>query len=405
VPSVIARERTTSRSGGLAFRWWWLIWAAAGICTFLCGTILGVVSSGSSTSGGGWFSQLLDAPFGNRDPVTILAVGCDDSSDRGLADTIIVMVVHPKTGEISALSIPRDSRVEVPGVGVRRINASHAAGGMPLTMQTVELLLGMPVDKYIEINVPGIVKLVDAVEGVDIDVEKRMKYHDRRGHLDIDLQPGMQHLDGTQAMGYVRFRHDATGDLGRMERQRHFLRAAVTQLMKPGNVTRLPQLAQAFVETVNTDLTVKDLLTLKKLVEQAGPDGVRAETLPGEPKMVRGQSMVELDGDKVRQTVDRVLRGQGLRVQVLNGTDINGFGARVASTLEEAGCDITEVANSDQKSDTTLVISRRGGSRRAERVAEWLGLGVISIQPEGDNPADVTVIVGRDLSARASQNP
>jgi uncharacterized protein YpuA (DUF1002 family) len=159
------------------------------------------------------------------------------------------------------------------------------------------------------------------------------------------------------------------------------------------------------VETVNTDLTVKDLLTLKKLVEQAGPDGVRAETLPGEPKMVRGQSMVELDGDKVRQTVDRVLRGQGLRVQVLNGTDINGFGARVASTLEEAGCDITEVANSDQKSDTTLVISRRGGSRRAERVAEWLGLGVISIQPEGDNPADVTVIVGRDLSARASQNP
>jgi LCP family protein required for cell wall assembly len=395
------------RRRGIAFKWWWLIWVAAVICTFACGGILGVVSSGGTGNGaGGWFSQILSPPFGGADRVTILAVGCDSSSDQGLADTIIVMVLSPNTGDISALSIPRDSRVEIPGVGVRRINASHVTGGMPLTIQTVELLLGLPIDKHIEISVPGIVKLVDAIGGVDIDVEKRMKYRDRSQHLDIDLQPGMQHLDGTQAMGYVRFRHDAEGDIGRMERQRHFLRTVITQITKQSNVSRLPQLAQAFTEIVNTDLSVKDLLTLKKLVEQAGPDGIRAESLPAEPVMIHGQSMLELNPDKVREAVGRVLRGQGLAVRVLNGTDTAGLAAKVASQLEEAGCDITEVANAAEKSDTTFIISHRGGSRRAERVSEWLGgTGVISVQPEGDSPVDVTVMVGRDLIGKVNQNP
>jgi hypothetical protein len=216
----------------------------------------------------------------------------------------------------------------------------------------------------------------------------------------------MQHLDGTQAMGYVRFRHDVTGDLGRMERQRHFLRAVISQVTNPSNVSRLPQMAQAFTEIVNTDLSVKELLTLKRLVEQAGPDGVRAESLPGEPVMLHGQSMIELNSDAVRETVDRVLRGQGLTVRVLNGTDISGLAGRVASQLEETGCDITEVANAAGKSDTTFIISHRGGSRRAERVSEWLGgAGVISVQPDGGSSSDVTVVVGRDLVGKVNQAP
>ncbi len=403
--SVITNNGVRRR--GIAFEWWWLIWVAAAACTFACGTILGVASSGGTgDSGGGWFSQILDRPFGGADRVTILAVGCDNSTDKGLTDTMMVMVVSPKTGDISVLSIPRDSRVEIPGAGVRRINAAHSIGGMPLTIQTVELVLGLPIDKHIEIHVPGIVKLVDAIGGIDIDVEKRMKYRDRSQDLDIDLQPGMQHLNGTQAMGYVRFRHDAEGDIGRMERQRHFLRTVITQIAKQSNVSRLPQLAQAFTEIVNTDLSVKDLLTLKKLVEQAGPDGIRVESLPAEPVMIHGQSMLDLDPDKVRETVDRVLRGQGLAVQVLNGTDTAGLAAKVASQLEEAGCDITEVANATETSDTTFIISHRGGSRRAERVSEWLGgAGVISVQPQGDSPADVTVVVGRDLIGKVNQNP
>jgi LCP family protein required for cell wall assembly len=384
------------RSHRRALEWWWLIWVAAGACVFLCGAALGVVSSQGNGNGGGWFSQLFSPAFGGRGRVTILAVGADNSTGKGLADTLIVATVSPSSGEIAALSIPRDSRVEVPGIGVRRINAAHSLGGMPLTIETVEMLLGLPIDYFVEIDVPGIVKLVDAIGGVDIEVEKRMYYRDRSQHLEIDLQPGFQHLNGMQAMGYVRFRHDAAGDLGRMERQRTFLRAVMHEVLAPRNIARLPKLAQTFVRTVNTNLSVGDLLALKKLVEQSGPEAIRTATLPGRPVMVHGQSMIELDADQVREAVDRVLRGQGVTVQVLNGTDVNGLAAQVASRLEEAGCEITEVGNTEQATETTLIVDHRG-RRRGERVASWLGRGVISVAPDGDSPADVTVILGRDM--------
>jgi LCP family protein required for cell wall assembly len=379
------------------WQWWWLIWVAAGLCVFLCGAALGL-ASGGGTPGGPWFGDLLSPPFGGKPRVTILLVGVDKSTGRGLADTLIVAVISPSLNEMTAVSIPRDSRVEVPGLGARRINAAHSYGGLPLTVQTVELLLGLPIDYHVEVNVPGIVKLVDAIGGVDIDVDKRMLYHDRSQNLSIDLQPGRQRLNGEQAMGYVRFRHDAVGDIGRMERQRSFLRAVAHKLLSPQDVGQLRELAKVFLDTVDTDLTVKDILALKRIIEQSGPEAIRTATLPGEQKMIRGQSMIELDPVQVQETVDRVLLGQGLYVTVLNGTDIPGLAVRVASRLEEHGCDIVTVDNSSERINSTLVIDHRGQTRRAERVAGWLGRGVISVAPDGDNPADVTVVVGRDLA-------
>ncbi len=379
------------------WEWWWLIWVAAGLCVFLCGAALGV-ASGGGTPGGPWFGDLFSPPFGDRPRVTILLVGVDNSTGRGLADTLIVAVITPSLGEMAAVSIPRDSRVEVPGLGVRRINAAHSYGGLPLTIQTVELLLGLPIDYHVEVSVPGIVKLVDAIGGVDIDVDKRMLYHDRSQNLNIDLQPGPQHLNGEQAMGYVRFRHDKVGDIGRMERQRSFLRAVAHELLSPENVSQLRKLAEVFLSTVNTDLTVKDILALKRIIEESGPEAIRSATLPGEPKMIHGQSMIELDPVQVQETVDRVLLGQGLYVTVLNGTDVPGSAERLASKLEEYGCDIVTIGNSSERVNTTLVIDHRGQAKRAERVAGWLGRGVISVAPDGDNPADVTVVVGRDLA-------
>jgi LCP family protein required for cell wall assembly len=390
---MMARLRLRRR---IALAWWWLIWLAASLCIFLCGLALGIVS-GEGAPGGRWFGSFFSPPFHGRDRVTILLVGTDNSGSRGLADTVVVAVVSPPTGEISAVSIPRDSRVEVPGLGPRRVNAAHAYGGLPLTIQTVEMLLGIPIDYYVEVGISGLVKLVDAIGGVDLEVEKRMLYHDRSQQLDIDLQPGFQHLDGTQAMGYVRFRHDAVGDLGRMERQRKFLRVVMEKLLAPDNVARLPSLAQAFIDTVKTNLSVKDLLSLKRIAEQNGADAIRTATLPGVPRMIHGQSMIELDVNEVQQTVDRVLPGHGLTVAVLNGTSVQGLGQRTAAKLEEYGCDITSVGTSEEQTNTTYVVDHRGGARRAERVATWLGRGVISVAPEGDNPADVTVVIGRDL--------
>jgi len=380
----------------LGIQWWWLIWVGAGLCVFLCGALLGAVSGGGPGQPHG-FLRLLAPAFGGRDRVTILALGVDNSEGRGLADTLIALVVWPKIGEMAALSIPRDSRVVIPGVGNRRINASHAYGGLPLTVETVEMLLGIPFDYYIEVNVSGLADLVDAIGGIDVEVEKRMHYRDRSQNLLIDLQPGLQHLTGEQAVGYVRFRHDAMGDLGRIERQRKFLRLVAGELLSPANVRRLPRLADTFVETVETNLTVRDILSLKKIIEQVGPDAIRMASLPARPRMIDGQSVLELDADEVQQTVDRVLWGQGIRVVILNGTSVDGLAARVAEVLEEQGYEILEVGNAERKTASTLILDHRGQTRRAQRVSSLLGGAVISAAPDGDNPADVTIILGDDL--------
>jgi hypothetical protein len=187
------------------------------------------------------------------------------------------------------------------------------------------------------------------------------------------------------------------GDLGRIERQRKFLRAVATGLLSPEKMTRLPKLADAFVQTVSTSLTVRDILSLKRMVESISPAGIRMATLPGTPDTIHGQSVLALNAEEVQQTVDHVLWGQGITVAVLNGTGRDGLAARTADVLEENGYDVLEVGNAEKPTGTTLIVDHRGQARRAERVQSVIGGGVVSAAPDGQNPADVTVILGEDL--------
>jgi len=322
----------------------------------------------------------------------------DDSEGRGLADTVIAVVVWPRSGEIAALSIPRDSRVYIPGVGSRRINEAHSFGGLPLMIETVELLLGFPFDYYVEVNVPGLVELVDAMGGIDMEVEKRMYYRDRAQNLVIDLQPGRQHLNGRQAVGYIRFRHDAQGDLGRIERQHKFLSVAADHLLSSDRLAGIPKLADTFVETVTTNLTVRDMLSLKKVLQAAGRDGIRMATVPGRPRLVNDQSILELDAREVQQAVDRVLWGEGATIAVLNATHLSGLATRTAARLERTAYEVVAVGNAEQMSNTTVILEHRGHSRAAQQLAAALGAGVVSSAPDPDSQADLTVILGRDLA-------
>jgi LCP family protein required for cell wall assembly len=382
----------------LAFQWWWLIWVAAAISVFLCGAVLGLVSGGGPPGQAHWFSEILAPSFGGRERVTLLALGVDDSEGRGLADTVIAVVVWPRSGDIAALSIPRDSRVYIPGLGNRRVNEAHSFGGLPLMIETVELLLGFPFDYYVEVNVPGLVELVDAMGGIDIEVEKRMYYRDRAQNLVIDLQPGRQHLNGRQAVGYIRFRHDAQGDLGRIERQHKFLSVAADHLLSSDRLAGIPRLADTFVEIVTTNLSVRDMLSLKKVLQAAGRDGIRMATLPGRPRLVNDQSILELDAREVQQAVDRVLWGEGATVAVLNATHLSGFAARTAARLERTAYEVVAVGNAEQISDTTVILNHRGHGRAAQQLAAALGAGVVSSAPDPDSQADLTVILGRDLA-------
>lgn len=199
--------------------------------------------------------------------VNILLMGVDA---RGLqkgevprSDTMLVASIDPVTKRGSLFSIMRDTYTKIPEHGKERINVAITHG--PNTaMQAVSDLLGIPIQYYVYTDFQGFIALVDAVDGVDFYVEKDMKYTSRADNheYDIDLKKGMQHLDGTTALQYVRFRHDAMSDFSRTERQRNFLQAISKKLKSTTTIMNLPNILEKVNPYVDTNLSVNDMWKL-----------------------------------------------------------------------------------------------------------------------------------------------
>ncbi|WP_425059128.1 Polyisoprenyl-teichoic acid--peptidoglycan teichoic acid transferase TagU [Sporomusa carbonis] len=218
--------------------------------------------------------------------VNILVLGVDERSDDvGRSDTMFVVTVDTSTKQVSLLSIPRDTRVKIPGHGWDKINHAYAEGGHSLSQRAVEDLLGIPMDYYAIINFAAFNKIVDAVGGVTIDVEKRMYYEDPYDNLLIDLKPGVQKLDGRTAIQYVRYR-DEEGDIGRIKRQQQFIKAMLKEVTSPFILPRLPGIIREVNSAVKTDMTTAEMLNLAKLLNDAAKAGLKVETVPGKPAYI-----------------------------------------------------------------------------------------------------------------------
>lgn len=232
----------------------------------------------------------------------ILVMGIDERpGDYGRSDTMMLVSIDPDHSRINLLSIPRDTLVTLPGHGQQKINAAYAYGGPSLAKQTVAELTGLPVDYYIKVNLRGFVKLVDLVGGVDINVPEKMDYEDPTQGLSIHLKPGMQHLDGQTALGYVRFRGDPRADLGRIERQQGFLRALAAQVLKPSILPKLPALIAQARSMVATDIPTAEQVSLAVSAYRYYGNGVEMATVPGTPRYIDGISYYVPDLDQLRQ--------------------------------------------------------------------------------------------------------
>lgn len=221
--------------------------------------------------------------------INIMVMGVDDRSDDvGRSDTLFVMTVDTNTKEVAMLSIPRDTRVKIPGKSWDKINHAYALGGQKLTQQAVEGLLGIKIDHYIEINFAGFKKIIDAMGGVTIDVEKRMYYndpYDDDGGLVIDLRPGVQHMDGRNAIHYVRYR-DEEGDIGRVERQQNFLKAVLNEVASPSVITKIPAIIREVSSVVKSDMSTSKMLNLAKILNEASKKGLKTDMVPGKPAYI-----------------------------------------------------------------------------------------------------------------------
>ena len=216
----------------------------------------------------------------------VLIMGVDRrDGDVGRSDTLMLAAVDEEQSRATLLSIPRDTRVEVGTYGYDKINHAYAFGGHEMTLAAVEKIVGVPVTHYVLIDTSAFERIVDAVGGVDINVEKRMHYEDPwddNGGLVIDLQPGEQHMTGAQAIQYVRYR-DGEGDIGRIARQQHFMRALLAQFLSPQVIPRLAAVVDEVKNAVETDLSTRQLLTLAKRMKDIEAGGMTMQMVIGTP--------------------------------------------------------------------------------------------------------------------------
>ncbi|MCB8932309.1 MAG: LCP family protein [Fimbriimonadaceae bacterium] len=232
------------------------------------------------------FTQKAPEDVFTRDTVTLLVLGCDEDRAYGgkqvlrtqaRSDMMLVARLDFKKNRISGVTIPRDLLVRVPGYRNQKINAYHSIGGADLAKKAAEQVLGVPIDKVVTIDYEALQKMVDLIGGVEVFVEKRMKWTDKRGGLFIDLQPGKQKLDGYNAMCYVRFRH-SDSDFARSERQKNFLLSFKEAAL--GNPSNLNRVADQAVKLLGGGLNPSEVAALAMFARKVSADNIKFGTVP-----------------------------------------------------------------------------------------------------------------------------
>ena len=277
-----------------------------------------------------------------KDKATVMIMGVDERADDvGRSDTLMIATLDPDKNQAALLSVPRDTRVKIKGHGFDKINAAYAYGGRKLTQETIESLLNTHIDHYIKINVHGFTKIIDALGGIDIDVEKRMYYEDPwddDGGLYIDLQPGMQHMDGKTAITYVRYR-DEEGDIGRIKRQQNFMKAVMDKLVSPTIIPKLPAIVSAVSDSVETDMSVSEILSFLGTLQDAKDNGLKSEMLPGKPVYIEGISYWVPDISKIRQILANTL---GIKINQSITTSIHEDNIEYEESIPDNAVEVTE---------------------------------------------------------------
>lgn len=259
---------------------------------------------------GGWVLAAYFTPGANQN---ILLMGVDQEGMR--TDVLVLAHINPREKKVNLLSIPRDTLVEIDCDGREvcvtpdKINHSHAYGGVDLTVDTVEHFLGVKVDGYVKVNFEGFQQLVDGLGGVDLVIDKDMNYEDPYAkpplkiHFKASQDP--QHLDGKQALEYVRYRGNA-GDIGRIEHTKRFFQAVASKAEAVGPA-KVASLAPGMMQHVDTKIPLATAVRLAKLATEVRMDQIEMKTVPGKDwTMPDGRWVWQVDADATTELRDQL---------------------------------------------------------------------------------------------------
>ncbi|KHO62722.1 transcriptional attenuator, LytR family [Thermoanaerobacter sp. YS13] len=344
----------------------------------------------------------------------IVVIGSDENN---LSDTLFIVNYNPENKSINILSIPRDTYYHRPGYnapGDKKINAAFSEEGIEGTKKAIENLLGIKIDNYIILNYEGFKKVIDILGGVEVYVPFDMKYDDNSADppLHIDLKKGWQVLNGEKAMEFVRYRYGyPDADLGRIRAQHQFLEAIFKKLTQPSILPKLPSLAITITKYVKTDLTASEITEYSYQFIKNKPFTVNTFTLPGEPGYKDGVSYFFADSTKIPEMVAKFLgkknllsntstgeENKNIRVEILNGTNIEGLASKYAEILKRQGFDVVRIGNVIGTTFFSSHVYARTNEEKAKKVANALSILSVEKDISHDSPVDVTVILGNDKS-------
>lgn len=352
-------------------------------------------------------------------PFTILLLGSDVRPDEeaARADTIIVAKVDPAEKRVWMISIPRDTRVDVPGYGTEKINAANFHGGPALAVETVEKFLDIPINHYMEIDFEGFQSIVDALGGVYIDVDVEIDdwkaaSHSKH-HKASHIEPGYQLLDGEYALTYVRSRNFPDSDFTRMRHQQTFFKALAKQSTRWDNLFKLPGAIREFAKATTTDMSVGEMFGVASALRGLEVDSVQTATLVGEwrtPYVWTDEELKERlvtalkEGGDIETAKEpdqaSAIKPQDVTVTIRNGGGISGIAAQCSDTLKAAGFDVRGVGNANQfVYDETLVVYREGDAAANAAAAALPAAKVISSRGMYLFNTDILVVVGKDWPA------
>ncbi len=358
----------------------------------------------------------------------ILVAGTDEEGYR--TDLIMLCRCNMTTGQVNALQIPRDTRIETTNRYDKKINSAYSLPEKEEALyDEIEALTGIRPERYVIVSFKAFRQLIDAIGGVEVKVPMRMYYTDPFQNLTIDLYPGTQLLNGRQSEMFMRFRYnnDGTGypngDVDRVAAQKSFYEAALNKVLSGSTILKVPKILSIITDNVRTDFTGEDIIKYIGKIPSFKMENINILTLPGEgaygedgvsyffhdenkTKLILDEYFLSME--KTRAVTDKISsKNKYVKVKIIDATGIKEETADVlkvvSEMLKEYKFKVVSTEKTDRIQDRSKLINHNS-KNAAEVVNAVYGRVEISdnietyVKKDGEKAPDVTLIIGSDFS-------
>lgn len=385
--------------------------------------------------------------------IKVLILGVSTDIDAELTDTIMVASYNPNTQKANLLSIPRDTFTGTntkKAVSSQKINSLYNINKTPeKTLEAVNKLTGLDIEYYVVVRTEALIKLVDAIGGVEFNVPIDMKYDDTSQDLHIDLKAGEQHIDGAKAEQLLRFRHNnfqrgvgqtsypteyGDNDFGRMRTQRDFIIATLKQTLKPSNIFKIGQILEIAHKNVETNINLSLAKDYIPYAVELDSENITSATLPGSTPDIsktNGVSIFVADKTETKKLIQSMFYADAqensdetntinntvsnktsniitteqeeqtptdIKIELQNASGDSSKLVEAKKLLEEAGYTVKQTGKSKKTLAKTIITNKKDvTSENLKNIKQVIGKGDITTNKVAGSTVDVTIVIGKDF--------